>query len=558
MSIFNKINSRKVKRNFFKLDHDAPGTCASGKIVPIMAMETIPGDIFVGATGLELRTQPLVAPLMHRINVDIRYFYVPNRLLWDNFGEFLMDQEQGVAKVGLKSPHVHPYLQASADDNYAGFEPGTVYDYFGVPQQCGEPVNALPFRAYNLIWNEYFRDQNLQDDMVVSKLDGKDDLDSYRLLNVGWKKDYFTSALPWTQRGQDVSIHNLVTLVDQGWNPSQSPEIGDVRSQKVLDAKEPDVVTPLGSNNAFWLLRPGISQGGIDPSVDGDLYFTHGDNAAIAQQGVSPGLIDPNGTWEVNTSILELRKSSAVQRFLERSALVGGARYADWLRGIYGVNVGDGTLQRPMYLGGGSTPINISPIEQNSSSDNVSPQGNLAGKGYVLRGFHFKKTVFAEHGWIIGLLFIRPEAVYQNNLSRHLSKQNRFDYFIPGFENIGEQEILNKEVYCVPGSAIAASTKNNGTFGYQSRYSEYKFEASTVHGEMKTNLSKYVMPRVLGSGYPSQTSPIPLNGSFITCNPNEDNNFAVAANVADHYIYHVFNQVRALRPLQYFPNYSLG
>ena len=552
---FQRVRPARLKRNMFNLSYPIQATIAAGKLIPIFSQETIPGDIFRISSGVEIRTQPLVAPLFGNLNVEMRYFYVPNRLVWPNFTEFLMGKENDD-----KGIHIHPYIPVEVGSETG---PGTLADFFGVPTNIEDRINALPFRAYNLIYNEFFRDQNLQDAVPVRLADGEDSMSNYEMKNVCWSKDYFTSALPWTQAGSDVDMHHLVKLVDQKWDPESNPPLSFAKSQIIVDANYgPDDVIPYVSGGNRYLGMPSGSVGFGTQSYadrsDGNIVYSNGGGANITQQSLGGfGLIDPNDTWEVEMSLLELRKASALQRFLERSAMVGSSRYADWLRGMYGVSVGDYSLQRPQYLGGGKCTINVSSVEQTSSTDDVSPQGSLAGKGYVVNGFKTNRPFLcAEHGWIIGMMYVRPTAYYSMGLDRSMIKENRFDYFLPGFEHIGEQEILKKELFALSGDNQYKDT-NNDTFGYQERYAQLKWHRGMICGEFKDSLSAWVMPRQLQNMDPSVDSPIALNGKFVECDPNLDNNFAVSASNADQFLVNCYHFSKALRTISYFPNYKL-
>ena len=415
MSIFSTVPKGKRVRNKFDLSYSTKFTMKTGLLYPIYAEEVVPGDIFGVGSGIVVRSQPTVAPVYSNYYAEVRYFYVPNRLVWDGFKEFMMDQAEGVA--GLKKPMLdHPSIAWNGHFNQAH---GSIYDFFNVPMGCRMPVNAIPFRMYNLIWNEFFRDQNLQDAKKIST-NYKDDADDYELLRVNWTKDYFSSALPWTQRGSVVNMPADVMLRDY-----RDYDAADWPYQKVVRQDGVD-----GWHSADWVVSSGTPQGGVlrtlkDPNAAGPGGNSNeGGYLSYLQQYGTPhqnmaAWLDPNGTMGVDINIRDLRFATAVQRFLEREALVGGGRYADWIRGIYGVNIGDATLQRPMYLGGGRNGINISPVEQTSMTASpgggiISPQGTLAGKGYMSSLFRCNKmTLFAEHGWVIGVMYIRPEAQSQ-------------------------------------------------------------------------------------------------------------------------------------------------
>lgn len=565
MSIFSKVPKRKQKRNEFNLSYANQFSGKTGILYPIYAEEVCPGDIFYAGTGVVVRSQPLLAPLFTNYEAEIRYFYVPNRIVWDGFKEFLMNQKENAPGV-VDPKRVHPYVDPDpADDDDIGI--GTIYDFFNVPSHYRGHINALPLRAYNLIYNEYFRDQNLQNVADLSKGDGEDPVNYYKLQRVCWKKDYFTSALPWTQRGEEVDLPALVKL----------------RQFDELDSDTPfqKLVVPMPPTNnwapAQWLNDYGtVATAGVLKNIDpahvgesqtgehggGALGYMSHFKSQIAQSNTAFAWLDPNDTLGVNINIRDLRFATAVQRFLEKEAQVGGGRYADFIRGIYGVNIGDSTLQRPLYLGGGRQTINISPIEQTSSTDDVSPQGTLAGKGYMSSLFRMNRpTLLAEHGWVIGMMFIRPRALYYRGINRHMIKNDRFDYLIPGFQNLGEQEIYNEELYALSYNASASSARikevldaNKDTFGYTSRQAEYKSHAGEIHGELKSSLHQYVVARDFADNV---QNPIPLNSSLVTCDPDEETVFAVSPYVADSWIIDGFNIGKVQRDLEKYPKYGL-
>lgn len=575
MSIFSKVPKHRPRRNVFNLSYPNQFSMKTGLLYPLYMEETCPGDIFHAGTGVVIRSQPTLAPLFTNYRAEVRYFYIPNRLVWDGFKEFMMHQQENVK--GIVDPkRVHPFIAVDPlQDVY--IRTGSLADFLGVPEHCREPFNALPFRAYNLVWNEYFRDQNLQDSLDVVMTDGEDDITLYELRRVNWKKDYFTSALPWTQRGRDVDLSTLVKLRDFGDIERDGFDFQYVKTRNGANDDFANAIWFRNSNAASVL--PGglrvlgknqVGQGhdssgnssGAGPNILSYTAMYDASNLDNNNTRALSAYIDPAGTLGVDINIRDLRFASAVQKFLEKEAQVGGGRYADWIRGVYGVNIGDATLQRPLYLGGGSQDINISPVEQTSSTNEVSPQGTLAGKGYMSSLYKMNRpTLLAEHGWVIGVLYIRPRPLYYRGLNRHLSKESRFDYLIPGFQHLGEQEILNKEVYPltfdVSASAadkLAVHQANNETWGYTSRQAEYKSHSGEIHGEVKTNLHQYVVARDFADHI--EVTP-PLNSSFVTCDPDEDTVFAVSPSNADSWIVDGYNVCQVQRDLDKFPSYGL-
>ena len=515
MSIFSKVATTKIPSNDFRdLTYNNKFDAQLGLLYPVHVEEIVPGDIFYAGHGAMIRTQPMVTPVMQNFRYNIRWFFVPNRLIWENFESFITDQEKGKSDLG--SNHVHPYLTGKNPIDY-------LHDLLGIPVidpsspfspddfvNAGLPVNALPFRAYNLIWNEYFRDQNLDDASDVSLGDGPDIVD-YHLLPVSWKKDYFTSALPFAQRGDAVQL--LGTVVYN--NP-------DHNYQNYVD---PATGAPLAVLGDAVFNR--------DNNGNVHLYSEESPNSEIAN-------MDPNGTLQAAVEFSAIRRANAIQKFLEKSA-VGGNRYSELLLAHFGVRSSDASLQRPQYLGGGSAPINVTPVEQNSSTDAVSPQGNLAGKGVGVGSmFMNKRTLFTEHGWLLGLAFIRPDADYHQGLRRQMVKYDRFDYYWHYFQNIGEQEIHNWEIF---------ADLNDGdlkdSFGYQSRYAEYKWHGNEIHGQFRKALRSWVAPRWF-------TQMPTLSSDFVHVDLNIAPNMAVSPDEFPPFMVEALNVVHARRPMYYF------
>lgn len=520
MSIFTKTSRTKLPQNNFKdLSYSNKVDMQLGYLYPVHVEEIVPGDVFFSGHGAMVRSQPMVTPVFHNFNYNIRWFFVPNRIMWKDFESFIADQQKGKKNIGLPEPITHPYL--SDNDNECGY----LHDLIGVPptldiigsqafvtpkkySEMGCPINALPFRAYYMIWNEYFKDENTMDDLEYSDESGADPT-VYELQRVSWKKDYFTSALPFAQRGEAVQMIGRVIL-------------GDQSSPQVWRQSDGEMVSVLG---------------------DG-IFANDAASNTVLQSEDSPNhetaWMDPNGTLNAAVEFSAIRRATALQRFLERSALSGN-RYAELLLAHFGVRSSDQSLQRPQYLGGGVMPINISPVEQNSETG-TTPQGTLAGKGVGVGSMYFsKRTMFTEHGWLLGLAFIRPDADYCLGMNRHLSKENRFDYYWPDFQNIGEQEILNRELF-IQGLSSEGNLK---TFGYQSRYAEYKWHGNEIHGEFRRSLRSWVAPREF-------TETPSLSKEFIECNLDISNNMAVAPSKFPPFMVEAMNVVHARRPMYYF------
>lgn len=523
MSIFSKTVRSKLPSNVFKdLSYSNKMDMQIGYLYPVEVEEIVPGDIFFAGFGAMVRSQPLVNPVMHNFNLNVRYFFVPNRLVWQNFEAYITNQEKGKSSIVVQNPHVHPYLAGKVPMNMLhdcmGIAPLDGDVEFGqtVPDvyySSGLPLNALPFRAYNLIWNEYFKDENVMDDLPILLTDGEDQT-PFELQRVSWKKDYFTSALPFAQRGEPVQMIGRVIL-------------GNTDHPQQYVNSNGDPLTILG-NAVFTRNQDGSANMVSNSSPNSEMAW-----------------MDPNGTLNAAVEFSAIRRATALQRFLERSAL-GGNRYAELLLAHFGVRSSDASLQRPQYLGGGVAPINISPVEQTSGTlaDGETPQGNLAGKGVGVGSMYMNKaTLFTEHGFLIGLAYIRPDADYFNGIRRTMVKgTDRYeDYYWPDFQNIGEQEIHNFELFAAAG----ASVQNNNPFGYQSRYAHYKWHGNEVHGAFRKELRSWVAPREFSS-LPT------LSQDFIECDLNVDNNFAVSPDVFPPFMLEGMNVVQARRPMYYF------
>jgi len=509
MKIFHQGQASRVKKNAFDLSHEVKLSCNMGQLVPILCEEVIPGDSFKMNTEILMRLAPMVSPVMHRVNVYTHFFFVPNRLIWDNWQKFITGGEQG-----LDTP-VMPYFRTTS--SAVAFEKGTLGDYLGISKitTAGTYLkfNMLPFRAYNLIYNEYYRDQNLQTTPVaISKADGQDTTTNINILTRAWEKDYFTSALPWTQKGGDVSIP---------LDTQSAPVVKNTSTNGILFKNR---TTGVNAQNG----APDLQNGYLEDSLDAQLN------------------LDPNGTLEadlsgVNISTVEdLRRATRLQRWLERNAR-SGSRYIESILAHFGVVTPDYRLQRPEYLGGGKTPVVISEVLQTSSTDATTPQGNLAGHGMAVGNTHSFQKSFSEHGYVIGIMSVLPKTAYMQGIRRHFLKTDKFDYFWPEFAQLGEQPVYDQELWFTDGDNLT-------TFGYQSRYAEYKYIPSRVAGDFKDNLKFWHMARDFA------TKPS-LNSSFVISNPT-NRVFAVTDNSHKLWV-QVYHNLKAIRPIPYFNSPTL-
>ena len=496
--LFNSVQLHKPKGNKFDLTHEKKLSCNMGELIPAYIQEVIPGDKFRVNTEMLLRCAPMIAPMMHRVNVYMHYFFVPNRLVWSNWETYITGGVDGLQVPTFPTLTLTNALKAQ-------FGLGTLADYLGIPDHEGQTIihapviNALPFRAYQLIWNEFYRDQTLQTAAAITKNDtvaaGTEFTDTLALRMRCWEKDYFTSAMNATQRGSAVVLpstpnYKSTTTVDFSGNVSAGQAI---------------TTGPGGTNDV-----------------------------AITGNGQTLKIKNLNG---VDITVNDLRRATRLQTWLEKNMLAG-SRYAENTLAHFGVRGSDARLQRPEFLGGGKSPVVISEVVS-TVKETSNPQGTMSGHGVsVGNQMGFTKR-FEEHGFIIGILSTMPKTAYQQGIPRMFTKADRYDYFWPELAQIGEQAIKQKEIYY---SWTGTDTQNN-TFGYAPRYSEYKFNNSTVHGDFKSTLNFWHMGRIFGSE-PG------LNSSFVQSNPT-GRIWAVNDN-SDHLWIQLLNKVSAYRLMPVF------
>ncbi len=524
MSIFNEILINKPKSNTFNLSHDRKMSMQMGTLTPTLVMDVLPGDkIKLNSTQM-LRFAPMIAPVMHRIDVFTHFFFVPNRLTWSNWEDFITGGEDGLDNS------VFPYIKCDSETT----QPGSLTDYLGIPILPGAPgtvfqseVSALPFAAYSLIFNEYYRDQNLIAKRPYELVDGfQGDAQSKLLQNLqnrAWQHDYFTSALPWTQKGPEA------TIPIAGAAPIMNDTSGtSYKLPQLIDESLPRTVV---ANQAI--------------SSTGDGYMTAGNPGTT-----NYGTLDLSDSHyadlsnATSSSINDLRQAFRLQEFLEKNAR-GGSRYIEVIKSHFGVTSSDARLQRPEYLGGGKSPVTISEVLQTSESGVAStdptPQGNMAGHGINVGGSNNFSYYAQEHGYIIGIMSVMPKTAYFQGIPKHFKKFDKFDYYFPSFAHLGEQPITTEEIYA------QSTIKDESVFGYTPRYAEYKHMLSSVHGEFRTTLEFWHMARKFDS------QPY-LNEEFINCDPTE-RIFAVQGTETDpvEQIYaHIFHDLKATRLMPYF------
>lgn len=461
----------------------------AGDLVPIYVDEILPGDtVSIGATLFGRLATPIF-PVMDNLHMDIQWFFVPNRLVWDNWVRMMGQQDNPADSISYTVPQIV--------SKAGGYDVGSVFDYMGLPtagQIAGTNTyqhSALFLRAYNLIWNEWYRDQNLQNSVTVSKGDGPDLYTAYSLLKRGKRHDYFTSALPWPQKGTAVSLP-LGTSA-----PIAANATPDTTYLTVKDSTGTARMMTVGS------LGSGIYEKSGSPSVPNTALYADLSAATAA-------------------TINQLRQSFQIQRLLERDAR-SGTRYSESVRVHFGVVLPDAQW-RPSYLGGGSVPIVINPVAQTSgtsASGTTTPLGNLAAMGTVLNGSAGGFTQsFAEHGMLFGLVSVRADMTYQQGLNKMWSRSTRYDFYYPVFQALGEQAILNKEIYC-DGSANDALV-----FGYQERWAEYRYRPSMITSLMRSTSAGTIDAWHLAQKFTSLPT---LNSTFIQEAPPLSRILAVGA-----------------------------
>lgn len=497
-SRFSMIPSVNLKRSIFDRSHDYKTTLDSGYLVPFYVDEVLPGDSFKLNVATFARMNTPIVPFMDNVYLETFFFFVPTRLVWDNWQKFNGEQKN----PGDSTDFLIPSLS-----NVTSFANGTVFDYFGLPTGVNldssiSPVNSLPFRAYNLIWNEWFRDENLQNSVSVPTGDGPDPVSNFNLLKRGKRHDYFTSALPWPQKGPSVDVGLSGNAPVAGFDSSYFSAddayftLGSLGGFNGIAATWDDktydraLQTVRGTGPALnsAILGVRIDEGGEGSNMVRH-YITSLRGVSSFEQFrlrpyVSPDSEGDSGLYadlsNVNAiTINDLRQAFQIQKLLERDAR-GGTRYTEILRSHFGVISPDARLQRPEYLGGSRSRINIVPVQQTSNTNDVSPQGNLAAYGLasdVRKGFN---KSFVEHGYIIGLVNIRADLTYQQGLNRMWSRRSRFDFYWPSLAHLGEQAILNKEIYA-QGTDV-----DNQVFGYQERYAEYRYYPSMITGKLRS------------------------------------------------------------------------
>lgn len=462
-----------MKRSKFSLSHYKLATMDMGKLVPLTWFEAMPGDTIQHSTSALIRVSPLLAPVMHPVRVRIHHWFVPNRIIWEDWEEFITGGEDGTSTP--TAPYFTPSTPAES----------SLYDYFGVPPVAyggAMRFSSLPFRAYNLIFNEFYRDQDLVDPVEFHTESGAEGgaytANNVSIQNVSWEKDYFTTARPWEAKGDTVTI----PLLDE------APIKGIGKYNQNWDTGSQAVYENDGSDPTYTKYKQ------VNPSNDDSRFFIEGnaDNDPNIYADLSAA---------VGVSINDLRLALAVQRYQERMGQTG-SRYSEYLRYL-GIRSSDARLQRPEYLGGGRQVIQFSEV---LSTDGANT-GEMYGHGIAAVRSNRYRRFFEEHGIVMSLMSVVPKTIYANGIERKWFREVKEDYFQRELQFIGEQEVYNKEVYSEHSSP-------DDVFGYQNRYDELRSLPSTIAGEFRSTLNHWHFARIFGSD-PA------LNSTFVTSSPTK-------------------------------------
>ena len=489
---FAMVPRADIPRSTFRMQTNHKTTFDAGYLVPILCEEVLPGDNFRCSMSGFARLATPIYPLMDNLRLDTFFFFVPNRLIWDNWVKFMGEQ----ASPGDSISFVVPKQSWPA----GGYAVNSLQDYFGLPTVGGPAAasgthSALPLRAYNLIWNEWFRDENLQVPVPSDRGDGPDNVANYVLKRRGKRYDYFTGCLPWPQKGDSVPllVSGLAPVVGLG----------------TLDG----VVAPA---------NPGTYRQTNGALMTGGGYVNAGSSTNIGMKIAAAGAVGVANPPQVfadlsaatSNTINQLRQAFQIQRLLERDAR-GGTRYVELIKAHFGVLSPDFRMQRPEYLGGGSSGLSITPVVQTSgsgASGTTTPLANLAAMGTLAAHGHGFSRGFTEHGYVIGLASVRADINYQQGVRRHWSRNTRYDFYFPAFANLGEQAVLNKEIYAT------GSVTDTQVFGYQERWSELRHSPPLVTGLFRSTAAgtldawhcaqRFTALPVLGNTFIEDTPPL--------------------------------------------------
>lgn len=554
---FSAIPRAMIPRSVFDRSHSVKTTFDEGRLVPVYLEEVLPGDSFKLDVNLFCRlTSPLQVPIVDDMDLDIHFFYVPFRLLWDNWERMNGQQDN----PGDSTDYMTPIIKLDCKSGLKATWAQSVQDYFGVPLTNNASgsldILAFPFRAYNLIYNEWYRDQNLQhsapvwkgedetEKQKVYKADGSvvemteaeywnlgpagngDTVEGGTLKRRAKRHDYFTSCLPWPQKGPGVELPlGGVAPVSLYGTTGTAASVGTL-----TDVMQPFLTGPSGTSPGWWGFK------------EGENARSFATTSGTTWEAGKIGILGADLSSATAATINSLRQAFQLQKLYERDAR-GGTRYTEILRAHFGVVSPDARLQRPEYLGGSTQRVVINPVTQTSATNDTTPQANLAAFGVTgssKRGF---RKSFVEHGLIIGLVSVRSNLTYQQGLNRFLSRRTRFDFYWPALAHLGEQAVLNKEIYA------QGTEKDDEVFGYQERWSEYRYHPSMITGKMRSTINTPLDFWHLGQKFDELPK---LNSDFIV--ENAPLGRCVAVPSEPHFLLDIFFSCKAARPM---PVYSV-
>lgn len=503
MNIFEKIRVSRPKRNTFDLSHEVKMSGGMGTLYPMLTQEVVPGDTFQVNSEVMLRLAPMIAPVMHRVDVYCHYFFVPTRIIWDEFQQFITQSIHGY-DYPAELPEWPHFSVGTSERTH--FQKGRLGDYLGIPPMpavLNDPIliSSLPFRAYRKIFNDYYRDQDIEYASIEDHGSGLDNSQILLLTNLQlrcWEKDYFTSARPYAQKGGEVAM-----------------------------PFDPEYTKP-----AYIDRIPGSGAGALTVDANDNL-LANGVNATIHN-------IDGAGI-----TINDLRTATRLQRWLERNAR-GGSRYIEQILSHFGVKSSDGRLQRPEYLGGGKQPVVISEV-LNTTGDaggtEVLPQGNMSGHGISVGKTNSFRRYFEEHGYVMGIISVIPKTAYSQGISKMFKRQDFTDYYWPEFAHLGEQQIERGELYLSGTDSI-----DRQVFGYTPKYAEYKYNPDRIAGDFRDTLEFWH----LGRDFVSNPA---LNTSFVKCVPSE--RIFADTSGTDKLFMQIYHKIKAKRPMPFFATPTL-
>lgn len=541
----------KPKRvlNAFDLSHEYKGTCNMGYLIPVLCQDVLPGDTMDLKSSVFLRMAPLVGPTMHRYDVRLHTFYLTDRAMMPKYHEsFITGGKDGDDST------VWPHMRSPS----GGYLRGSLGDYLGYPcntKQIETDTNqidgyyehsAYPNRMYAKIFNHYYINENIQDEIDCSEDPGLDSTTNTDLLKVNWQKDYFTSGLDSTQRGTPVYIPIGTSAPVSVYGDGTGLGLNNGSTNFVLTSRSDGTYKYLNTSTAGY----------------GNAVGSTGAEANLGNSNKVVGITtDPTKSGIVGVADLaealsapysELRLAARIN-YLQELNKRAGYRIVEWTLAHFGIKVPDDTIYEPVYLGGGSGPIMITPIEQTSETTETSPQGNLAGRGTSALTTRPIRKTFTQHGWVMTLMSIMPKAEYSQGLARKFQRKTRWDYALPCMDGAGDDKILMSELYVQGSNAVdeSGALLDDKEFAYKPRNEEYRTEFSTVHGQMRKGGSETYMT----GGRLFENAP-ELNESFIQANPSY-RIFAVEDNTVDHFDFEVLHELRMLRPLSVYGDTSL-